>query len=195
MHYPAPETARYTGVFFPSRGEVSTNERRSVMPTATKPRRATGLGPPSADDIAAGAAAQGTLIPVADSEIEKALRKTSGVTGDITKRMLEAETIEDLLGGTEPTAALVGVTFALVGWKWLRSQVAGGTGIFALLEVRDLNGKDRQVTSGSQNILTALLWFQQHAVKKVPALTVRESTTSDGNTVYRFAKPDRKSVV
>jgi hypothetical protein len=158
------------------------------MPTATRTQRTGGLAPPSAEDIAAGAASQGQLV-LPDSEIEKALRKASGVAGDITKRMLAAENIDELLGGTEPTAALVGVTFALQGWKWLKSQVAGGSGIFALLEVRDLNGKDRQVTTGSQNILTALLWFQKNKVKKVPALTVRESTTGDGNTVYRFAKP------
>jgi len=147
----------------------------------------TGLAPPSADDIAAGMA-QGTMVPLSESEIEKALGKTGGVAGEITKGMLAAKDMDELLGGTEPTSALVGITFALRSWKWLKSQVGGGSGIFAVLEVTDLNGKDRVVTTGSQNILTALLWFQRHNVTKVPALTVRESTTGDGNTVYRFAK-------
>jgi hypothetical protein len=161
-----------------------------------------GLAPPSQEDIEAGMR-QGTLVPLTEQDIDAALAKATGVAGDITQRMLAAANIDELLGGTEPTAALVGVTFALMGWRWMASKITGkgGSGIFALLAIRDLNGKDRVVTTGSQNMMTSLRWFELHSFAtkkgddwwpksgKLPSFTVRESETAEGNTVYRFAKP------
>lgn len=129
------------------------------------------------------------VVALSDSDIDKAL--LTGVTGvarEITEQMLEAEDFDDILGTTEPTSALVGVTFALKAWKWLRSTKPGGAGIFAVMEVVDLNGRERVVTSGSQNILTFLRWCEKKGKTTLPALSVRESETADGNTVYRFVK-------
>jgi len=129
------------------------------------------------------------VVALSDADIDKAL--LSGVTGisrEITENMLAAETMDDLLGTTEPTAVLVGVTFALKAWKWLRSTKPGGAGIFAVLEIVDLSGRERVITTGSQNILTFLRWCEKKKVKEIPPLSVRESETESGNTVYRFVK-------
>jgi hypothetical protein len=154
------------------------------MPTSIKGN----LGPASAADEAA---AQGQLVPLSGAEIDTML--LSGVTGvarEITENMLEAEDFDGILGTTEPTSALVGVTFALKSWKWLRSTKPGGSGLFAVLEIVDLNGRERVITTGSQNCLTFLRWLEKvpARAKQIPPLSVRESETVDGNTVYRFVK-------
>lgn len=136
--------------------------------------------------------AGGQLVPLSTDEVRAmVLGGVSGVARDITEQMLGAEDIDALLGSTEPTEALVGITFRLKTWKWVRSQIkAQGSGVFAVLDVVDLSGKSRIVTTGAQNILAALLWFQDHtqSADEVPPLTVRSSETEAGNTVYRLVK-------
>lgn len=128
-------------------------------------------------------------LPIEFADVRGALlENSSGIANEITAKMLDAESIDELLGTTEPTLALVGTIFALRQWKWLQSTKPGGSGYFAVLEVTDLGGNERVITTGSQNILAALVWFQEHKIKDIPPLTVKMSETADGNTVYRFAK-------
>jgi hypothetical protein len=137
--------------------------------------------------------APSTALALSGDEVRQlVLGSVSGVAREITEDMLSAETIDQLLSTTEPTAILVGVTFALKAWKWLRGQftIAGTEqkGVFAVLEVLTLAGETKVVTTGSQNILAALLWFEDHGIVEPPPMTVRHSTTEAGNDVYRFAK-------
>ena len=129
-------------------------------------------------------------IEISDADIKKAiLAQVAGndISVQIIGEMLSAETIEEMLAGALDTAALVGKTFALKSWKWATSKFGPkGKGVFAVMEVTILPGTDKVITTGSANIMAALLWFQEKK-ETPPPLTVKESETSAGNTVYRLA--------
>ena len=119
------------------------------------------------------------------------LASGDGISREITESMFDADSIDKLLSSTEGTDALVGITFMLKAWKFLRGQftIAGTQekGVFAVMEVLTLGGEEKVVTTGSQNILAALLKFQETGWE-LPALTVRHTVTEAGNDVYRLAK-------
>jgi hypothetical protein len=138
------------------------------------------LGPPPAE-----------LVPITDNDIRKAIETAARGNDDSLKifgEMLSAKSIDELLAGALNTAAMVGVTFALRSWKWAKSTIAGGAGVFAIVKVVTVDGSETTFTTGSLNLMTALLWFQQNEGEKRPPLTVRHSTTGAGFDVYRFAK-------
>jgi hypothetical protein len=130
------------------------------------------------------------LVPLSDKDIAASIKAqakgASDVSLQIVGEMLSSKSVEELLAGSENTAALVDTTFALLSWKWGRSTFGDKKGVFAIMKVKDVTGRERVVTSGSLNIMTALLWFQQNE-EKPPPLTIRHSETSNGFDVYRFA--------
>jgi hypothetical protein len=129
------------------------------------------------------------LVPMSEKEIDAAiLASASGsVAREIAEGVLNATTVDDILGSVDPTESLVGIIFRPIEWAWRRSTFGNKKGAFVVLKVVDGDGRERTVTSGSLNIMAALRAFEQSGLD-IPALTVRESVTADGNTVYRFAK-------
>lgn len=164
------------------------------MPRATAKAGAgkplTGTLGPDPDGEYVAPEGSGAMVPLSDREIEAAIIASAGdnaVSIEIAGKILAAETVQDILGTTDPTESLVGVTFGVRGWKWAKSKFGNRSGAFVILVVVDVGGRERTVTSGSVNIMAALRAFEKTKLE-IPPLTVRSSETQAGNTVYRFAQ-------
>jgi len=78
------------------------------------------------------------------------------VTVDIIGRILNATSVDDVLGGQEATHArdFLGQPFVLTGVRFNRSDFDGtGPSFYALLEGADENGERVTITCGARNVI------------------------------------------
>ena len=79
---------------------------------------------------------------------------------DIVRRMFEADTVEDALTPIDVTHAedILDVPLLIRTFKFNPSEVEGGVGAYAMLEVAEIkSGEVRVVSSGSVNVMAALI--------------------------------------
>lgn len=159
--------------------------------TTAKPLTGTLPNPPSDEDLAN--APGSAMVALTEREIDAAILASAGegISVDIAGDILRGTTIDEILGGADPTESLVGVVFKPMSWKWGRSSYPTASkkpGAFVILKVVDGNGRERTVTSGAPNIMAALRAFEKTDGLDIPALTVREHATSNGFSTFRFHK-------
>lgn len=78
------------------------------------------------------------------------------ITVEIIGRILNATSVDDVLGGRDATHArdFLGVPFALTGVRFNRSDFEGtGPAFYALLEGADADGQKVTVTCGARNVI------------------------------------------
>ena len=93
------------------------------------------------------------------------------VTVDIIGRILNATSVDDVLGGTQATHArdFLDTPFALTGVRFNQSDFEGaGPKFYALLEGADRNGEKVTITCGARNVIA-----QAWKLKDMDALPVQ----------------------
>lgn len=99
------------------------------------------------------------------------------VTVAIIGRILQASTVDDVLGGQEATHArdMIGQPFTLTGVRFNRSDYDGaGPSFYALLSGADADGVPVTVTCGARNVL-AQAWKLADMRALPVAVVLRES--------------------
>lgn len=129
------------------------------------------------------------MIPLSEAEIDKAILASAGagIAREIAEQILAGATVDEILGTVDPTESLVGVVFKLRSFEWRRSSFGNGMA-FVVMKCQDVDGRERTVTTGSANVMSALRAFQNAKLTDIPALTVKETISSNGRVVYKLAR-------
>lgn len=94
------------------------------------------------------------FLAAADTEVTE--RDPDQVAMDIIRRILDATSVDDVLGGAGATHArdFLGRDFALTGVKFNQSSFdSAGPAFYALLEGADGNGEKVAITCGARNVI------------------------------------------
>lgn len=112
------------------------------------------------------------------------------VSGDIVKRILESDNVEEAFGGFEATPAseIEGLVCTVHDLTWMRSTYEEGPPVYALMRVTvGDHDKPMVVSMGGRSVLAGLLWSQKNKALPVTGVFRRKgSANGSGNSYWTF---------
>lgn len=133
------------------------------------------------------------FLAAADEEVREV--DADQVSMEIIGRILKAQTVDDVLGGSGAIHArdFLDVPFTLTDVRFNRSDFGGdGPAFFALLEGADRNGEPVTITCGARNVI-AQAWKLRDMAALPIQVEIQESerATANGYKVMWLAKPTK----